>query len=52
MLTLLKLLQDGQFHSGEALGRVLGISRSAIWKQLQQLELDYDLPIHKLRGKG
>lgn len=52
MFTLLKLLQDGQFHSGEALGRVLGISRSAIWKQLQQLELDYDLPIHKLRGKG
>lgn len=52
MLTLLKLLQDGQFHSGEALGCVLGISRSAIWKQLQQLELDYDLPIHKLRGKG
>lgn len=52
MLTLLKLLQDGQFHSGEALGRALGISRSAIWKQLQQLEADYDLQIHKIRGKG
>ena len=40
MLELLKLLQDGRFHSGEALGAQLGISRSAIWKQLQGLEAE------------
>lgn len=52
MLTLLKLLKDGRFHSGEALGAALGVSRSAVWKQLQHLEAELNLPIHKVRGKG
>lgn len=52
MLKLLKLLQDGRFHSGEALGTALGVSRSAIWKQLQQLEAELNLPIFKVRGHG
>lgn len=52
MLTLLKLLKDGRFHSGEALGEALGVSRSAVWKQLQHLEAELNLPIHKVRGRG
>lgn len=52
MLTLLKLLKDGRFHSGQALGAALGISRSAVWKQLQQLEIELGLSIHKVRGRG
>ena len=52
MLTLLKLLKDGRFHSGQALGAVLGVSRSAVWKQLQHLESDLNLSIHKVRGRG
>ncbi|TFY85291.1 bifunctional biotin--[acetyl-CoA-carboxylase] ligase/biotin operon repressor BirA [Pseudomonas kairouanensis] len=52
MLTLLTLLKDGHFHSGEALGAALGVSRSAVWKQLQHLEAELNLPIHKVRGKG
>jgi BirA family biotin operon repressor/biotin-[acetyl-CoA-carboxylase] ligase len=52
MLTLLELLKDGRFHSGEALGAALGVSRSAVWKQLQLLEAELNLPIHKVRGKG
>ncbi len=52
MLTLLKLLKDGRFHSGEALGVALGISRSAVWKQLQHLEAELGLTIHKVRGRG
>ena len=52
MLTLLKLLKDGRFHSGEALGAALGISRSAVWKQLQHLEAEMNLPIHRVRGRG
>ncbi len=52
MLTLLKLLKDGRFHSGEALGAALGISRTAVWKQLQHLEAELNLPIHKVRGRG
>ena len=35
---LIKLLSDGCFHSGEDLGRELGVSRAAVWKQLQKLE--------------
>lgn len=52
MLTLLKLLKDGRFHSGQALGEALGISRAAVWKQLQLLEANLGLVIHKVRGRG
>lgn len=52
MLPLLKLLQDGRFHSGEALGAALGVSRSAIWKQLQSLQEELGLAVHTVRGRG
>ena len=52
MLALLRLLQDGRFHSGEALGAALGVSRSAVWKQLQVLQADLSLSVHKVRGRG
>lgn len=52
MLALLRLLQDGRFHSGEALGAALGVSRSAVWKQLQALQAELSLPLHKVRGRG
>ncbi|WP_028695396.1 bifunctional biotin--[acetyl-CoA-carboxylase] ligase/biotin operon repressor BirA [Pseudomonas cremoricolorata] len=52
MLKLLSLLRDGRFHSGEDLGAALGISRSAVWKQLQNLESELNLTIFKVRGKG
>jgi BirA family biotin operon repressor/biotin-[acetyl-CoA-carboxylase] ligase len=52
MLKLLTLLKDGRFHSGEALGAALGVSRSAVWKQLQLLESELDLAVYKVRGRG
>ncbi|AIR89154.1 bifunctional biotin--[acetyl-CoA-carboxylase] ligase/biotin operon repressor BirA [Pseudomonas cremoricolorata] len=52
MLKLLSLLRDGRFHSGEDLGTALGISRSAVWKQLQNLESELNLTIYKVRGRG
>ncbi|SIR53705.1 bifunctional biotin--[acetyl-CoA-carboxylase] ligase/biotin operon repressor BirA [Pseudomonas flexibilis] len=52
MPALLELLKDGAFHSGEKLGEALGISRAAVWKQLQQLESQLGLTIHKVPGKG
>lgn len=52
MQSLLRLLQDGQFHSGEELGAAVGVSRAAIWKRLQALEAEFDLRIHKVRGRG
>ncbi|MBA2648885.1 MAG: hypothetical protein H0U75_04650 [Legionella sp.] len=35
-LTLLQLLGDGLCHSGIELGGILGITRAAIWKQINQ----------------
>lgn len=52
MRPLLRLLQDGQFHSGEELGAALGVSRAAIWKQLQSLQSEFNLNVHKVRGRG
>ena len=35
---LLALLADGAVHSGQALGDAVGVSRAAVWKQLQKLQ--------------
>jgi BirA family biotin operon repressor/biotin-[acetyl-CoA-carboxylase] ligase len=37
-IELLRLLADGELHSGEELAAALSISRAAVWKRLQQLE--------------
>lgn len=52
MQTLLKLLSDGRFHSGEELGALLGVSRSAVWKRLEGFERDYGMAVQRVRGKG
>lgn len=52
MQTLLKLLSDGRFHSGEELGAVLGVSRSAVWKRLEAFERDYGIVVQRVRGRG
>lgn len=48
---LLELMSDGAVHSGEALGEALGVSRAAVWKQLQKLE-QLDLEVVAVRGSG
>jgi len=48
---LLRLLSDGSFHSGEALGEGLGVSRAAVWKSIQGLIAD-GLNIHAVTGRG
>lgn len=52
MQTLLKLLSDGRFHSGEELGALLGVSRSAVWKRLEGFERDYGMTVQRVRGRG
>jgi BirA family biotin operon repressor/biotin-[acetyl-CoA-carboxylase] ligase len=48
---LIKILADGEFHTGTALGTTLGISRTAIWKQVQQLSaLGLEYQMEKPRG--
>lgn len=51
LVPLLTLLCDGSSHSGEALGRALGISRAAVWKQIHQLK-ELGVSIHAVTGKG
>lgn len=48
---LLSALSDGTFHSGQALGKELGISRTAVWKQIKLLE-DLGVEIYSIRGRG
>ncbi|ROR94797.1 BirA family biotin operon repressor/biotin-[acetyl-CoA-carboxylase] ligase [Sinobacterium caligoides] len=48
---LIKILADGQYHSGEALGDSLGISRSAAWKQIKKLNLS-GMNIESVKGLG
>jgi BirA family transcriptional regulator, biotin operon repressor / biotin---[acetyl-CoA-carboxylase] ligase len=48
---VLTLLADGEFHSGEAIGQLLGVSRVAVWKQLQKLSV-LGLSVDSVRGKG
>ena len=49
---LLGQLADGRFHSGEQLATLLGVSRSAVWKQIQRLEAELGLEINAVRGRG
>ncbi|MEZ5583698.1 MAG: bifunctional biotin--[acetyl-CoA-carboxylase] ligase/biotin operon repressor BirA [Candidatus Competibacteraceae bacterium] len=49
---LLDILNDGAFHSGEALAEQLGgISRAAVWKLIRALE-DKGITIFAVRGRG
>lgn len=50
-MQLLKLLSDGRFHSGEELGSRLGVSRTAVWKQLAAWR-KRGLEVDVVPGKG
>lgn len=49
---LLPLLANGEFHSGQALADALGVSRTAVWKQVNRLNSESGLAIETVRGKG
>ncbi len=48
---LLRLLADGEIHSGEELAARLGVSRAAVWKQLRPLA-DWGITCEAERGRG
>jgi BirA family biotin operon repressor/biotin-[acetyl-CoA-carboxylase] ligase len=50
-LTLISILADGEFHSGEQLGEHLGMSRAAINKHVQTLR-DWGVDVFTVPGKG
>lgn len=48
---LLRLIADGEFHSGAALARALHVTRGTIWNAVRALEA-VELCIYKVRGRG
>lgn len=51
LIKLLKLLSDGEYHSGVEMGDTLGVSRTAVWKALGKLESD-GVDLEVVKGKG
>ncbi len=49
---LLRRLADGEYHSGEALAQALGVTRAAIWKQVQALNQVPGIEIQSARARG
>jgi BirA family biotin operon repressor/biotin-[acetyl-CoA-carboxylase] ligase len=48
---LLRILSDGRFHSGTAIGRTLGLSRTVICKAMHTLG-DCGVDVYAVAGKG
>ena len=48
---LIKLLASGEVQSGSNLAAALGVSRTAVWKQIRRA-IDRGYPIETVRGKG
>lgn len=44
-------MSDGEFHDGNALGKALQMTRSAVWKMIKKLER-YDIEINSVKGRG
>lgn len=48
---LLTLLSDGEFHSGEKIGTLMGVSRTSVNNYIKALQ-EIGLDIYKVTGKG
>lgn len=51
VIPLLHCLADGEYHSGQEIGRELGVSRAAIWKQMQVIK-ELGVDIEAVTGRG
>ncbi|WP_323752959.1 biotin--[acetyl-CoA-carboxylase] ligase [Marinobacter sp.] len=49
--TLLDLLSDHRVHSGESLAKQLGVSRTAVWKQIRKAVAE-GIEVTTIRGQG
>ena len=48
---MLKILADGEFHSGERLAEEFGLSRAAVWKHVRKL-VRWGLSVESVSGRG
>lgn len=51
VFALLRILSDGNYHSGTALGQALHVSRASISNMLREVDR-YGLIIHRVHGRG
>lgn len=51
-LAILRLLADGETHSGAAIADGLGMSRTAVWKALRRLGDDFGVEVLARPGQG
>jgi BirA family biotin operon repressor/biotin-[acetyl-CoA-carboxylase] ligase len=51
LIALVEKLNDGEYHDGNSLGEMLGMTRSAIWKSIKKLE-SYGISIQSDKRKG
>lgn len=51
-LDLIRLLADGDCHSGEVIAQGLGISRTAVWKAMRKTATKLGLAIESVPGRG
>src|SRR5215213_6200829 len=49
--SVLRLLADGDFHSGSAIARELGVSRGTVWNAVRDLEAA-GLDVYRVRSRG
>ncbi len=49
--SVLRRLADGEFHSGEALARSLGVSRASVWHAIRDIEA-LGAEVYKVHGRG
>jgi BirA family biotin operon repressor/biotin-[acetyl-CoA-carboxylase] ligase len=49
--SLLRILADGEFHSGEVLARQFGVARATVNNALRDVE-NYGLTLYSVRGRG
>lgn len=52
MHELLKILSDGKFHSGAAIGKKMGLTRAAVWKRMQNMQTRTGYAVESVPGKG
>lgn len=48
---LFELLSDGEFHSGEVIANLFGVTRSRVWSLVNSLE-EKGVVVSRVRGKG
>jgi BirA family biotin operon repressor/biotin-[acetyl-CoA-carboxylase] ligase len=49
---IIKVLADGEFHSGEAIAIKNGISRAMVWKTINNIREKLNLEVYSVKGRG